>query len=502
MKKILIHYKLVLLPLILVLVFDISLLAMNYYISSELEVSSININIAGRQRMLSQRMTKSLALIHYANSQNKPIDKDKKELKKAVQLFDQTFNAFYSGGKATSAAGDEIIVTRLSQTAIRKTLDDASVLWMPLQEELSQFYHAGLTLQSDTQRLIELLSVSNLQLLKLMNDLTNQLENDAKEKTYYLKGLQTIVVIMILLSFAMASVRLMRRENYYNNLMEKSTDIIIGIDIRNGNITFVSSSVNQLLGYDEEHYIGKSVLSFFTTSSKRIFSEILGNVAKNNFLENDRCEVELLKRDGDIVIADMVMQLTLSEDGKFEELSADIRDISERKMAELALSEMARKDELTGLPNRKLFKELSEHSILRAIRYKQNFAILFIDLDGFKAVNDTYGHQVGDKLLIHIAKLLVAAFRASDCVARIGGDEFFVLLEEMSSRREISKVGKKVIHLLSQPVELDGHTVQVGASIGVAIYPKDADDINKLIKKADKAMYAVKESGKNNIAFA
>ncbi len=418
------------------LVLDLLLLAVNYHISSELEVSSVNINIAGRQRMLSQRMTKSLALMHYKITQGLAFQSDRSEMIESVRLFDETLCAFYDGGKATSADGEAILVARLKPTEIRNTLDKAKKIWAPTLRQLNNYFNNNPVGKTTTENLIGLLSVNNLKLLDYMNEITNQLEQDAKRKTYILKGLQTAIVIVILLSFALATVRLFRREKYYNNLMEKSTDVVVGVDVRTGATTFVSSSIHEVLDYRVEEVMGKPFVSLFTTQSKKVILGILDLVVKTGQLEKDRCEAILLKHGGETMVVDMVMQLAASEDGKSQELSVDIRDISERKKAELAILELTRKDELTGLFNRKSFLDLADHSIKRAVRRKGRVAIMFIDLDEFKAVNDSFGHRTGDLLLKELAMRIISCVRASDCVARVGGDEFLILLEDVSDKSD------------------------------------------------------------------
>ena len=180
----------------------------------------------------------------------------------------------------------------------------------------------------------------------------------------------------------------------------------------------------------------------------------------------------------------------------------DIRDISERKKAELALLELAHKDELTGLFNRKSFLDLADHSIKRAVRLKGRVAIMFIDLDGFKAVNDSFGHRTGDLLLKELAMRLISSVRVSDCVARVGGDEFLILLEDVSDKSEIRNLAGKIISTLSQRIDIGGDIVQLGASIEISAFPKNGKSVNELINKADQAMYEIKNSGKNNFAFA
>ena len=194
-------YRHFLLPLSLVIIFDITLLAMNYHISVQLEASSININIAGRQRMLSQKMTKALLLMRYQQSQGLSTDEAYQELMEAMSLFDQTLNAMINGGETLSANGQLIQVEQFNETVIQKTLMQSIALWKPLYQSIQQLQ----VRESALEQLVNAMVADNPQLLALMNKLTNQLEASAKRQTYLLRGLQSIIVILILLSFAMAS---------------------------------------------------------------------------------------------------------------------------------------------------------------------------------------------------------------------------------------------------------------------------------------------------------
>jgi diguanylate cyclase (GGDEF)-like protein len=136
-----------------------------------------------------------------------------------------------------------------------------------------------------------------------------------------------------------------------------------------------------------------------------------------------------------------------------------------------------------------------------AKRYNNLAAVMFVDLDGFKAINDSYGHDAGDKVLREAAKRLSASVRNTDTVARIGGDEFLLIITEMRSQENAAAIAEKVIRFISHPVILKNHLAKVGVSIGIALFPRDAEDIDVLIKLADHAMYKVKNAGKNGYAF-
>lgn len=178
------------------------------------------------------------------------------------------------------------------------------------------------------------------------------------------------------------------------------------------------------------------------------------------------------------------------------------REVSLRRQAEQKMRFMATHDDLTKIPNRSLIKERIEQALLQHARHNEILALLFIDLDGFKEVNDKYGHDVGDELLQKLAMLLNSAIRKSDTVARFGGDEFVILLTGLLSRDDAAIVAEKILHQLAEPVTLSVGDVQVGASIGIAVYPDDGTDCARLLKVADSLMYRVKQQGKNQYCFS
>jgi len=179
-----------------------------------------------------------------------------------------------------------------------------------------------------------------------------------------------------------------------------------------------------------------------------------------------------------------------------------VRDITERKRAEGKLTQMALFDQLTELPNRTNFFDKLEFSLSHARRNKSVLALLFIDLDGFKKVNDTLGHTIGDQLLREVAKRLHANIRETDMVARMGGDEFTVILSNLEDIESATSMAEKLIKAINQPIILDGNTCNVGASIGIAAYPYHAGSSNSLINAADSAMYQAKASGKNRFEIS
>ena len=173
----------------------------------------------------------------------------------------------------------------------------------------------------------------------------------------------------------------------------------------------------------------------------------------------------------------------------------------EKNRADERIEYLASHDSLTGLPNREMFNSLLRHAIEQASRYERRFALLFIDLDRFKVINDSLGHEAGDKLLVEVAHRLRGALRASDVVARLGGDEFVVILEEAADVADVERIATHLLSVLSQPLQLSGHECHTTASIGIAMYPSNGSDLQTLTKNADMAMYLAKEDGKNGFRF-
>jgi len=176
-------------------------------------------------------------------------------------------------------------------------------------------------------------------------------------------------------------------------------------------------------------------------------------------------------------------------------------EVVERRNAETRLDHLAHHDPLTGLPNRLMFVEQLKHSIGLAARGRRRLAVLFVDLDRFKEVNDSLGHAVGDELLIAAARRLLGHLRTSDSLARLGGDEFVCVIEDIKDAREAGNVAGKLIELLSQPFVIDEHELFVSASIGICVYPDDGDSIDVLVRNADTAMYQAKANGRSRSHF-
>ncbi|WP_148415469.1 bifunctional diguanylate cyclase/phosphodiesterase [Noviherbaspirillum massiliense] len=188
-------------------------------------------------------------------------------------------------------------------------------------------------------------------------------------------------------------------------------------------------------------------------------------------------------------------------EGRFTGYRGVSREITDQKVAEERIQYLATHDGLTGLPNRAMFSHLLNAAISSSSRYERSFAVLFIDLDRFKFINDTLGHEAGDELLKEVTARFQKTLRASDTIARLGGDEFVVLIQETDHKDQAATVARKILAAAIQPVTLISQECRVTASIGIAMFPQDGEDEQTLMKNADIAMYFAKEEGKNNFQF-
>ncbi len=496
MKTIYFKYKTIILPLLAVLVLDLSLLLLNYFFTSQFENDANNINISGRQRMLSQKITKATYFLLFNNSQGIDTSEPINELRSAADLFDRTLSSFLVGGKTISAEGSVVYIPKLKSLETRKILDDATSLWNPVYEAISLLIDHKHHSYPEIESIVMILKENNLRLLDLINDLTETLEYEATLRTKIIRGIQTVTVMLIVFLFSLASLRLYQREKYYSQLTGKSSDIIMGVSPHTGKIKFISASVYELLGYKDKEMLGNPAINIFEKEARSKFSKILESAHKRGCLENECVETQLIRKDKTILNAEMLMNISFSEDEKSIELYLDIRDITERKKLEYKIQHMVHHDELTGLPNRYLLNDRLSAAMIMSRRHKSGLSILFIDIDEFKPVNDNYGHQAGDFILKQVSDRLSKCIRESDTASRYGGDEFIVLLQEVDENNTML-ITEKISDAIAAPFEVEGETISISCSIGVAVYSGNHETPDELIKRADKGMYSAKQSGRS-----
>jgi diguanylate cyclase (GGDEF)-like protein/hemerythrin-like metal-binding protein/PAS domain S-box-containing protein len=270
-----------------------------------------------------------------------------------------------------------------------------------------------------------------------------------------------------------------------------------------GRVTEWNAEAETLFGYSRDEVLGKSLAELIIPPAYRE-GHLRGmshynETGKGPFI-GERVEVTAMRLDRSEFPAEL--SVTAIHQGSSTFFSAFIRNITERKQAESKISFLAYHDQLTELPNRELFYDRLSLAISQARRKHDSLALLFLDLDGFKAVNDNFGHEAGDLVLKTVARRLQACVRGVDTVARLGGDEFTVILSELEKPEDVAGVAKKIISKLTEPVLLkDGHKCQIGVSIGIASYPEDAYELDKLMNAADSAMYQSKSVGSSSYTF-
>jgi diguanylate cyclase (GGDEF)-like protein/PAS domain S-box-containing protein len=206
-------------------------------------------------------------------------------------------------------------------------------------------------------------------------------------------------------------------------------------------------------------------------------------------------------RDGSYRILESNASAMFNQAGELVGFQGVDRDITERRQAEARIEYLAHHDALTGLPNRVLLRDRFEHAVAAADRTRTRAAMLFLDLDNFKVVNDTLGHVAGDKLLLEAVARLSRCTRESDTISRQGGDEFILLLRDIPEQETVERIAGEVLDQLAEPVEINGHLMNASCSIGIAMYPEDGSDFDSLLQKADAAMYNAKGAGRNTFRF-
>ena len=475
----------ILIPIILFVIFDTVALGLNFWISSKLEQSAVAINLSGRQRMLSQRMTKALLMLHVAEN-----DTDKQsafdEFSSTVKLFDKTLFGFREGGMTEGGDGKPLFLPAVSAQNAALITASASQLWSIVHSHLSPIVNADMLvdhtiLHPALQSLLEY----NQSLLKQMNDLTTALEHNATREVSYLRVLQACLLLLALMNFALVCNRLLRQIHQSDNNFQSLRTIIDSIETgivlydKDELIRSSNKAADRLFGYDEVKLIGKHLHQLVFSDDQKTLG---------------------IKSDSSTFVAKISTQTLFEFNDQISVCT--ITDVSEQAHKEQALIHLAFHDALTGLPNRILLIERLQQDLLRAKRDSTLLAVMFVDLDGFKAVNDELGHDAGDELLKWVTKRFKQCCREVDTVARLGGDEFVFIISPFQSVSAAKLVAESIIKAVSQAFLIQQHTIKISASIGIALYPKDHEEAELLIKYADDAMYLAKQQGKNRFVFA
>ena len=292
-----------------------------------------------------------------------------------------------------------------------------------------------------------------------------------------------------------------RAESYKAQLaaiVESSNDAIIVKDL-NGIITNWNSGAERIFGYRASEIIGCSISLLIPPDRLEEESKIM-KLVKRGKLPDHFETVRWGKGDKPIDVSVTISPVKNSE-GKIIGASKIARDITQRKESQERIQYLAHYDSLTGLPNRILLADRMKIAIGNAARYSKRLALLFVDLDRFKLVNDSLGHEIGDKLLKVAAERMQSTIRHIDTISRLGGDEFIVLLSQIVAAEDAARVAEKLIAAVSQPYRIEEHELLLTASVGISIYPDSGTEANSLLRNADASMYSAKEAGRNRYRF-
>jgi diguanylate cyclase (GGDEF)-like protein/PAS domain S-box-containing protein len=282
--------------------------------------------------------------------------------------------------------------------------------------------------------------------------------------------------------------------NVFNHAREGIT--ITDID---GNIIDVNKGFTDITGYQREEVLGKNPRMLKSNlQSADFYKDMWKDISEKGYWTG---EMWNRHKSGEVYAEVITVSAIYDDKGQVQNYMGIFTDVTSIKENQKRLEHIAHYDVLTQLPNRVLLADRLQQAIIHADRNDNSLAVLFVDLDGFKEVNDLYGHDVGDQLLVKVSERMQASLRAEDTLARLGGDEFVAVLVDLESPQSCEPVLERMLMSISEPILIGEHLVKVSASIGVALYPNDLSDADLLIRHADQAMYQAKQEGKNRFRF-
>jgi diguanylate cyclase (GGDEF)-like protein/PAS domain S-box-containing protein len=301
-----------------------------------------------------------------------------------------------------------------------------------------------------------------------------------------------ILLIVLMIEFNRLYRNLIESEQRYASLFRLNPDAVYSFDVT-GKFESINPACEKLSGHTVEE-MGKVHFKNFMYEADRELCQLHFQKALQG--QSQQFETRVVHKRGHLVDV-LVTIMPISVDDEIVGVYGIAKDITDRKRAEATINQMVYHDALTGLPNRRLFKDRLTLALNQARHHEHKLAVMFLDLDRFKVINDTLGHTIGDQLLKATAERLKACVREFDTVARMGGDEFTILLPEIAQEEVAHGIARRIMQEIKRPMLIEGQELHVTTSIGIALYPNDGDDADTLMKHADKAMYRAKESGKN-----
>lgn len=472
------HARATVIAVVLFLFFDLLALGLNFWLTARIEAQAIGINLAGRQRMLSQRMVKVLLQFEHALETGTSYQHELAELQLTYMLFDRTLQGFDQGHLTLGGNSDELFLPPVESPTARHVVDEAVILWRPYRVLVSD------VIESSTQELPSRLTHAtdyaeqhNLQILELMNRLTSELERQTQNEASRVRLYQGGAFVLALINFFCASLlyarrirSASRREDLLDEIINKISASVIVMDTET-RIIRVNRSAQALFGYQNDELLNRQL------------NELVRGAEGNQIG---------YRKDGSTFLAQTEQNEVRMDDRRL--LIETIIDVTRQRMTEQRLSSLAYTDLLTGLPNRLLFDDRLHVELARAQRNQKKLGVLFIDLDYFKRVNDQFGHETGDLLLREVANRLQGSLRESDTISRRGGDEFTALIADAEGYDALARVADMIVERLKQPFVIEGQSLSIGCSVGASLFPDDGGDPAELLLHADEAMYCAKKT--------
>lgn len=473
------------LAILLFIIFDCLFLILNYQMTFEAEHTALAINVAGRQRMLTQQQTKSLLEVKYRLDNALPITQQIDELNHAHTLFVETIDAFAYGGEIMGTNQKMVQIKRLDDAIAQSIVEQAQIDVTPLSWVFSQFLHSFQVTQIDFDLAIDTASKQSTILLDLMNRLTTRMLQISNEKMQNLRLIQGVVFsialvnFMYIISLFQKRIRLNRESiDSMSQLINRINHAILGLNSR-GRIIMHNSKATEMFGYSDQEIdqllLGELIIQ--STGDKMGVRADGGRFP----IQLDTSSINMLGQ-----------ELKLYE----------IRDVTEEWECQLELTRLASRDELTDTVNRRGLFERLEVEVANVARDDTPLGLVFIDLDHFKPVNDDYGHSIGDQLLVLVAKRMKTQIRGNDTLSRYGGDEFVILYHNVADAEILQRMAQHVIDTISEPFHIDGHVITIGASLGLAFMDDAQYTGLELMHFADHAMYQAKRAGGNSLVLS
>jgi diguanylate cyclase (GGDEF)-like protein/PAS domain S-box-containing protein len=452
--------------------------------------AALIVNVAARQRALAERYVKD-AILDAEGVQADPGDD-------ATQLL--------ANADALQLGGDVIAVQGADSTVhIPPASDDPRVIAKldaerRLIEKMIASGEALLQMSpADPRFATQLLDlrVAGAQVASISNDAVGQMTADTEA------GFARLVVVGITLGVfgaiaAIAMGLLLRRAGaqrsaQFRSLVHNASDLITVVGVQGG-VRYQSPSASKLVGVASETLLGTNYLDIVDPDDRPHLDVVLAGLVGSPG-GSTTAEYRVSHTDGSSRFVESIVS-NLLDDPSVKGLVLNTRDVTERKNLEEELAHQAFHDSLTGLSNRAVFRDRLDHALSRSLRHEQSLAVLLLDLDSFKTVNDSLGHDVGDELLVAVGARIGRCARSSDTVARLGGDEFVVLLEEDVDETRSRSVATRMLNVLAAPFDVSDREVFIGASVGIAVSDGGSVDADELIRNADTAMYAAKAAGR------